>query len=117
MAMRAFSAAVRKGTRFAFWNTKPKWPRLNARRSFSLAAGCEMILPSNRTSPLVGGYINPPILSSVGYDVETCGSGAEALRRLIVGLYDVVVLDLVMPEVSAPTNLRQASSGSASMNP
>ncbi len=40
------------------------------------------------------------ILSSVGHDVETCGSGAEALRRLETRHFDVVVLDLVMPEVS-----------------
>ncbi|RYY91430.1 MAG: response regulator [Alphaproteobacteria bacterium] len=40
------------------------------------------------------------ILTSVGHDVETCGSGAEALRRLDMRRYDVVVLDLVMPEVS-----------------
>jgi CheY-like chemotaxis protein len=40
------------------------------------------------------------ILSSVGHDVETCGSGAEALRRLDMRRYDVVVLDMVMPEVS-----------------
>jgi CheY-like chemotaxis protein len=40
------------------------------------------------------------ILASVGHDVETCGSGAEAIRRLETRRYDVVVLDLVMPEVS-----------------
>jgi CheY-like chemotaxis protein len=40
------------------------------------------------------------ILTSVGHDVETCGSGAEALRRLDMRHYDVVVLDLIMPEVS-----------------
>ncbi len=40
------------------------------------------------------------ILASVGHDVETCGSGAEALRRLDMRRYDVVVLDLVMPEVN-----------------
>jgi CheY-like chemotaxis protein len=40
------------------------------------------------------------ILTSVGHDVETCGSGAEALRRLDARHFDVVVLDLVMPEVS-----------------
>src|SRR5689334_6384218 len=39
------------------------------------------------------------ILTSVGHDVETCGSGSEALRRLESRHYDVVVLDLVMPEV------------------
>jgi CheY-like chemotaxis protein len=40
------------------------------------------------------------ILTSVGHDVETCGSGAEALRRLDSRHFDLVVLDLVMPEVS-----------------
>ena len=40
------------------------------------------------------------ILTSVGHDVETCGSGSEALRRLDMCRYDVVVLDLVMPEVN-----------------
>jgi CheY-like chemotaxis protein len=40
------------------------------------------------------------ILSSVGHDVEMCGSGAEAIRRLETRRFDVVVLDIVMPEVS-----------------
>ena len=40
------------------------------------------------------------ILTSVGHNVETCGSGAEALRRLEGRNFDVVVLDLVMPEIS-----------------
>lgn len=40
------------------------------------------------------------ILSSVGHNVETCGSGAEALRRLEGRNFDIVVLDLVMPEIS-----------------
>jgi CheY-like chemotaxis protein len=40
------------------------------------------------------------ILASVGHDVETCGSGAEAIRRLDARHFDVVVLDLVMPEIS-----------------
>lgn len=40
------------------------------------------------------------ILTSVGHEVETCGSGAEALRRLDSRHFDVVVLDLVMPEVT-----------------
>lgn len=40
------------------------------------------------------------ILSSVGHDVETCGSGAEALRRLEGRHFDILVLDLVMPEIS-----------------
>lgn len=40
------------------------------------------------------------ILSSVGHNVETCGSGAEALRRLEGRHFDIVVLDLVMREIS-----------------
>ncbi len=40
------------------------------------------------------------ILSSVGHNVETCGSGAEALRRLEGRNFDIVVLDLVMPEIN-----------------
>lgn len=40
------------------------------------------------------------ILTSVGHDVETCGSGAEAVRRLAEQPFDVVVLDFVMPEIS-----------------
>lgn len=40
------------------------------------------------------------ILTSVGHEVETCGSGAEALRRLDARHFDVVVLDLIMPEIS-----------------
>src|SRR5262245_47686187 len=51
------------------------------------------------------------ILASVGHDVETCGSGAEALRRLDMRHYDVVVLDLVMPEVSGLTVATQMREG------
>jgi CheY-like chemotaxis protein len=40
------------------------------------------------------------ILRSVGHDVETCGSGADALQRLSGRRYDAVVLDMVMPEIN-----------------
>ena len=40
------------------------------------------------------------ILRSVGHDVETCGSGADALQRLAGRRYDAVVLDIIMPEIS-----------------
>lgn len=43
------------------------------------------------------------ILASVGHDIETCGSGAEALRLMSMRHYDVVVLDLVMPEINGLT--------------
>jgi two-component system, NarL family, sensor histidine kinase BarA len=51
------------------------------------------------------------ILSSVGHDVETCGSGAEAIRRLETRRFDVVVLDIVMPEVSGMVVARQMREG------
>ena len=51
------------------------------------------------------------ILVSVGHDVETCGSGAEALRRLDMRRFEVVVLDLVMPEVSGLTVATQMRAG------
>jgi CheY-like chemotaxis protein len=40
------------------------------------------------------------ILRSVGHDVETSGSGADALQRLAGRRYDAVVLDMVMPEIN-----------------
>ena len=51
------------------------------------------------------------ILGSVGHDTETCGSGAEALRRMSARRYEVVVLDLVMPEVSGVTVAREMRNG------
>ncbi|MDP3737959.1 MAG: response regulator [Hyphomonadaceae bacterium] len=51
------------------------------------------------------------ILSSVGHDVETCGSGSEALRRLDMRRFDVVVLDLVMPEISGAVVAEQMRGG------
>jgi CheY-like chemotaxis protein len=51
------------------------------------------------------------ILSSVGHDVEICGAGAEAIRRLDTRHFDVVVLDLVMPEVSGFTVAMQMREG------
>ena len=56
------------------------------------------------------------LLSSVGHDVETCGSGAEALRRLDMRHYDVVVLDLVMPEVSGVVVAQQMRSLTLNQN-
>lgn len=51
------------------------------------------------------------ILSGVGHDIEICGSGAEALRRMSARRYEVVVLDLVMPEVSGVTVAREMRNG------
>jgi CheY-like chemotaxis protein len=51
------------------------------------------------------------ILSSVGHEVEVCGSGAEAIRRMMMRRYDVVVLDIIMPEVSGIVVVDQMRAG------
>ena len=66
-------------------------------RAFAHAAARNVLVVDDNDRHL---DILSTILTSVGHDVETCGSGAEALRRLDMRHYDVVVLDLVMPEVS-----------------
>lgn len=40
------------------------------------------------------------VLTSVGYSVDTATNGAEALSRVSSGLYDAIISDLCMPEVS-----------------
>jgi DNA-binding response OmpR family regulator len=39
------------------------------------------------------------ILEQKGFDVTSAGGGAEALRLLGTGTYDLVLLDVMMPEV------------------
>lgn len=51
------------------------------------------------------------ILSSVGHEVETCASGAEALQRLATRRYDVAILDLVMPEIGGVAVAEQMRAG------
>ena len=38
-------------------------------------------------------------LETAGYVVDSAGSGAEGLRRALEGDYDLVILDLIMPDV------------------
>lgn len=40
------------------------------------------------------------VLSRAKYDVDTAVNGSDALEKMNARLYDVVVLDLMMPEVS-----------------
>lgn len=40
------------------------------------------------------------VLKREHYEVDTAGGGREALAKIELTLYDVVVLDLMMPEVS-----------------
>ena len=40
-----------------------------------------------------------------GFDVEVCGSGREALERAPGFLPDIILLDVMMPEMDGPTTL------------
>ncbi|HEX8252052.1 MAG TPA: response regulator [Thermoanaerobaculia bacterium] len=46
------------------------------------------------------------ILTREGFDVECVGDGAEAMRRLNARHYDVVLLDLMMPNLSGGDVIR-----------
>jgi DNA-binding response OmpR family regulator len=46
------------------------------------------------------------ILEDMGYQVRTTGSGSEALRWLGEEPYDLLVLDVKMPEVDGPSLYR-----------
>jgi two-component system copper resistance phosphate regulon response regulator CusR len=46
------------------------------------------------------------VLSSAGYPTETCSSGRDALERLADGSFDLVLLDINMPEMDGWETLR-----------
>jgi CheY-like chemotaxis protein len=39
------------------------------------------------------------LLKPEGYDVQTVGSGKEALQKLEQGAFDLIMLDVIMPEM------------------
>ena len=41
-----------------------------------------------------------------GYTVEVCGSGAEALDRVVEFAPDLILLDVMMPDMDGPTTLK-----------
>jgi DNA-binding response OmpR family regulator len=47
------------------------------------------------------------ILEQKGFDVTTAGGGAEALKILDTGAFDLVLLDVMMPEVDGFTVCRR----------
>ncbi len=47
------------------------------------------------------------LLSSEGYQVDLAGGGEEGLRRLEASAYDLVLLDLMMPDVNGMEVLRE----------
>lgn len=46
-------------------------------------------------------------LQTAGYDVQTAGSGQEALRRVRDESFDLVLLDIMMPDLSGYDVLRR----------
>ncbi len=51
------------------------------------------------------------LLGESGYEITACGSGEEALRRIELREYDLVLLDLVMPGLDGPQVLRRIKAG------
>ena len=47
------------------------------------------------------------ILEQKGFEVTTCGGGAEALEILATRVFDLVLLDVMMPEVDGFTVCRK----------
>lgn len=56
------------------------------------------------------------ILKSEGYAVETAVDGEEALQKIKIGGYDLVLLDIIMPKMDGLEVARQVKS-SPSQNP
>ncbi len=50
------------------------------------------------------------ILSAEGYKVEGAQDGEEALQKMKVGGYDLVLLDIIMPKMDGLTVMRQMQS-------
>lgn len=47
------------------------------------------------------------ILTGEGYRVESAADGEEALQKLKIGGYDLVLLDIIMPKMDGLTVMRQ----------
>jgi DNA-binding response OmpR family regulator len=52
-------------------------------------------------------------LASRGHDVEATASGRDGLARLSAGVYDAVILDMRMPDLSGEEMYRELESGDA----
>src|SRR5207248_6002240 len=69
--------------------------------------------PSARPRLLVGDDEQPVLkvierlAAKIGFDVETCGGGTEALRALMRRPADLAMVDLRMPDVNGLDLLRQ----------
>jgi putative two-component system response regulator len=59
---------------------------------------CGRILVVDDYAPIVAGMRD--LLERAGYTVDTASTGGDALRAAEVGNYDVILLDIVMPDMS-----------------
>jgi len=50
------------------------------------------------------------VLGEAGYEVDTADDGAEALRRVKKKTYDLIILDVMMPEIDGFTVLQSIRS-------
>ena len=53
------------------------------------------------------------LLAPEGYEVDTVSGGAEALKRLESQSYDLLMLDIIMPEMDGLTLCRKIRQGEA----
>jgi DNA-binding response OmpR family regulator len=69
-----------------------------------ITAGARILLVDDE--PRICDFIGRA-LDTAGYAVDTAGSGSEGLPRAIAGDYDLVILDLVMPDMDGRRFLTQ----------
>lgn len=50
------------------------------------------------------------ILTQEGYKVEAAADGEEALQKIKVGGYDLILLDIIMPKIDGLTVMKQVQS-------
>jgi DNA-binding response OmpR family regulator len=68
------------------------------------AAGPRILLVDDE--PRICDFISRA-LETAGYAVDAVGSGADGLRQAIVGGYDLIILDLVMPDMDGRSFLTE----------
>ena len=57
--------------------------------------------------------INKMILQSAGYETDTAGSSSEAMEKIRVNEYDLVIIDLIMEELDSGFTIAYAIRDSA----
>ena len=82
-------------------------PDLGASRSPTQSQKKILLVDDNETSQMMGMLI----LGKAGYQVETANGGSEALQLLETKLYDLILMDLQMPEIDGLSVTRSIRAG------